>query len=107
MRSYNHITSHHGVSIRPGSQACAQAKKLGDTRFLSRHAPALPLEGCDSAECACRYRHYEDRRQQSRRSINATFLDRIYSGEERRTLPERRRIKNARGQSYFEYCAGD
>ena len=67
----------------------------------------LPLDGCDTRDCACRYRHHEDRRQKPRRCDDLGVTGKLYAGENRRALPERRRIKQAKGQSYFEYSAGD
>ena len=39
------------VSIRPGRGACAAAKALGETRFLSGVAPSTPLADCESPHC--------------------------------------------------------
>jgi hypothetical protein len=58
----------HAVTIATGPRACAAARALGDRRFLSRDAPVLPLKDCDSAECTCRYEHFEDRRKGPRRA---------------------------------------
>lgn len=52
----------HAVSIKPCTKACAAALKAEGVRFLAQDAPRLPLAGCDSSACTCRYRHYDDRR---------------------------------------------
>ena len=67
----------------------------------------LPLEDCDVSSCTCRYRHYDDRRDRLRRSDDLGERGKRYAGEDRRMLPERRMIKRARGQDYFEYSAGE
>ena len=67
----------------------------------------LPLEDCDTGNCTCRYRHYEDRRDRQRRSSDLRATNKRYSGEDRRVLSERRLVKRARGQDYFDYLAGD
>ena len=67
----------------------------------------LPLEDCDTSNCTCRYRHYEDRRDRQRRSSDLRVTEKLYTGEDRRMLSERRLIKQARGQDYFDYLAGD
>ena len=67
----------------------------------------LPLVDCDTRSCACRYRHYDDRRERLRRTDDLRITGGRFAGEERRLLPERRRIKRARGQDYFAYSAGD
>ena len=55
-------TEFHAVSIRFKAGACAAAKMLAEERYLSSEAPKLPLEGCDSASCECRFVHHKDRR---------------------------------------------
>ena len=59
----------HAVSIEPGSKACAESRKLEDRRFLASAAPMLPLRGCTSATCQCRYTHYNDRRTKRDRRV--------------------------------------
>lgn len=58
------------------------------------------------ADCTCRYRHFEDRRQGQRRDASLGVTRMIFTGEEQRSC-ERRRVKRAKGQSYFDYSAGD
>ena len=53
---------YHAVSIRPGVESCGAAQRLGNMRFLSSKAPALPLPECNFSPCTCRYAHYSDRR---------------------------------------------
>ena len=60
--------SHHAVSIATGPRCCGPARALRGERFLSREAPKLPLKDCDAADCACRYEHHQDRRQNLRRA---------------------------------------
>ena len=62
-------SAYHAVSLRYSMNACDAAKALTGHRFLSREAPQLPLPGCDSLSCRCKYLHHADRR----------------SGEDRRT----------------------
>jgi hypothetical protein len=57
------------VSIQPGNPCCAAARQQSSIRFLCASAPRLPLPECDVANCACRYRHFPDRRSgQDRRT---------------------------------------
>lgn len=58
----------HCVEIRADPNACEAVKLLGDRRLLSDEAPAIPLPGCDNQQCACRYAHFDDRRQHDRRN---------------------------------------
>lgn len=52
----------HAVSIRPGPGACHAALGLEGQRFLSNAAPPIPVPGCDSQNCRCRFVHFSDRR---------------------------------------------
>lgn len=62
---------YHAVSIEPGLRCCAEARKAEGKRFLSSAAPMLPLKGCTSATCQCRYVHHNDRRSNQRdRRVN-------------------------------------
>jgi hypothetical protein len=61
----------HAVSIEFGQSACQQARKLEGQRFLSASAPMLPLAGCGTTACRCRYVHHNDRRDyQHDRRVN-------------------------------------
>jgi hypothetical protein len=57
----------HAVTIAASPNACAAAQACKGKRFLSAEAPWLPLEECDVKRCNCKYRHYPDRRGDSRR----------------------------------------
>ena len=61
----------HAVIIRFDAEACAAARALENTRFLSREAPTTPLPDCDAETCNCKYVHYNDRRKEDsdRRSM--------------------------------------
>lgn len=61
----------HAVSIEPGPRACLEARRLEGQRFLSTAAPMLPLKGCGTTSCQCRYVHHNDRRNNQRdRRVN-------------------------------------
>lgn len=55
----------HCVSIVNKGDCCEQVNALTGKRFLSKEAPALPMEECTMPHCECRYQHFEDRRQSS------------------------------------------
>ena len=56
------------VSIYCGIDACQNARRLRDQRFLAKDAPQLPLSSCSQPKaCACRYLKHKDRRSESRR----------------------------------------
>jgi len=82
----------HAVSIvYGGPDACREARSLARHRFLAREAPALPLAGCGSAACACRYAHHDDRRIELRRACDEWRAEPPYAGAERRLHRGRRR----------------
>ena len=60
---------YHAVSIETGSRACEAARALEGRRFLSSSAPMLPLNGCNSTTCQCRYVHHSDRRASRDRRV--------------------------------------
>jgi len=61
--------SYHCVEVRAATSACEAVQQLGNIRFLSREAPVLPVSGCTMPkQCACRYAHHDDRRNDHRRN---------------------------------------
>lgn len=84
-------TKFHAVSIIPGESACAAAHRFTKQRFLSAHAPRLPLPTCDAARCTCHYKHHKDRRAGPRRRGDwGGTLVAQYTGTERRRTRGRR-----------------
>ena len=80
----------HAVIVVGPANACAAAQACKGKRFLSSEAPRLPLKGCDSARCECRYRHYNDRRGEPRRGDERTGGARPRVSAERRSTRARR-----------------
>ena len=56
------------VQVRRGRDACAAVGAFRDQVILAADAPALPVAGCDRAQCGCRYEFLADRRQDDRRT---------------------------------------
>jgi hypothetical protein len=83
----------HAVMIAPGPRACQAARGLREHRFLSREAPPLPLKECDSAECTCRYEHFDDRRKGPRRAHEMGVAIDGYEDAEKRAKQKRGRRK--------------
>lgn len=82
----------HAVSVIPGRGACESAKQALRVRFLSKEAPRLPLAGCQSRSCQCRYRHHDDRRRSLRRASDVLASGRYWPGKERRSSGGRRSV---------------
>lgn len=53
----------HSVEIVNDAMDCTRANSLQGQRYLSAQAPTLPLKGCNSSPCRCRYVHHADRRK--------------------------------------------
>jgi hypothetical protein len=79
------------VSVDTGWTCCAASRELEGRYFLVAEAPALPLPGCDEANCECAYRHHADRRQAARRDDDMGL-----SGLGLRPADERRRGRDRR-----------
>ena len=63
----------HGVAIEPADgHACRAVLALADATVLpGARGPLFPLDNCDRrASCACKYRHYSDRRSALRRETD-------------------------------------
>jgi len=85
-------TGYRCVSIDAGLNACRAAHRLTGRRFLPREAPALPLATCDEKQCACRYVHHSDRRDDDRRDPFGRFGGIVpEQAQERRGRDRRRR----------------
>ena len=79
--------------------ACEQVLKLHGKRFLSAEAPVLPLPGCDQ-NCSCKFKHYNDRRQDERRdSFSPSGIH--YSDYKNRRIGGDRRRSSARNQTHI------
>jgi hypothetical protein len=55
-------------------------------------APMLPLADCTRpAQCKCKYKKWEDRRQDDRRALDSGIASQYYSGNEKRARRRGRR----------------
>lgn len=89
---------YRGVSLEfdpTNPDICERAKAIGTRRFLVGEAPTLPLQGCASPRCACKYAHHKDRRdvEDDRRhpsSLQAELYGRKDGGERRKKRGRRK-----------------
>ncbi len=82
---------YHCVEVIAPKDGCDAARALRSVRILSADAPRLPLATCDHpATCECTYRHFDDRRQETRREDEVALLRPAHKGPERRKRPGRR-----------------
>jgi hypothetical protein len=89
----NARSGYHCVEVRAGVRACEAAQYLGNVRFLPGEAPALPVSGCTEQQCACRYIHHDDRREDDRRNPCGLWANLTPAEGERRSRAERRRSR--------------
>lgn len=84
---------HPAVTIVTGARCCDAVKAIGGLRVLASQAPALPMKNCRMpAECRCRFKKHQDRREdeQGRRSAVGQERAAWYAGEQRRKSRDRR-----------------
>ena len=85
-------TRWRAVRIAPGLICCDAVREYDEQVFLSSESPTLPVDGCNVADCRCKYIHLEDRRTGSDRRAQldelADFLP--FNQTERRRVPSRR-----------------
>ena len=83
---------YHCVEVRAGTPACEAVRHLGNVRFLSAEAPALPLSGCTLQACRCSYVHHDDRREDDRRNPYGQWsnVPSTIPGERRKRTDRRR-----------------
>ena len=91
---------YRAISIVCGQNSCAAVKAIGSKRFLIEDSdvPLLPLTECDAENCACKYIHREDRREEGeRRTISGQGTERhLISGKvEQREKRGRRKSDSA------------
>lgn len=99
---------YHAVSIKKGLFPCKAVIFYSGRRFFSHDAPVLPLSSCsDCANCECRYRHHNDRRN----SDNERRIENIISSPSRslksnvsKSLNDRR--KQGRGRRWDDRETG-
>ncbi len=83
------VNPYHCVSIRFGPKSCQLVRAIDGQRFLAGSAPQLPLPGCETASCDCRYLHHDDRRAAKDRRANVRDR-RAYRMKDRREGSGRR-----------------
>jgi len=87
------ISAYHCVEVKIPYDACEAVMKLHGMRYLSAEAPALPLAACDQ-NCNCKFKHFDDRRDQERRDAFDTSGIHFSGSKNRRLGHDRRRKKS-------------
>jgi len=86
------------VSIICGPGACAEVLALGNRRFLPGQIGKLPVPGCSSPDCRCKFEHHPDRRdfEGDKRAPTALRSD-LYTASGK---PDRRTRKGRRKSDF-------
>ena len=96
--SANVAYAYRAVSVYSRTDCCEASARLESQKFLAAHAPTLPLGGCtQAAHCRCRYKHYQDRRQDVRRDADHG-LPGQYVANNRRYRRDRRKPQTSGGR---------
>ncbi|MDD4882168.1 MAG: hypothetical protein PHX10_11380 [Gallionellaceae bacterium] len=106
------VSHEHAAGVRPAPRdrgfwgrqfivpdpepACPQARALHGHCFAYGKTPALPLQGCSSAGCACHYRDLAERRSGKERRSGQDRREQVRFEE----IEERRLGKDRRGNHY-------
>jgi hypothetical protein len=87
---------YRAVTVVCEGDSCAAAQALEGKKILLKDGgvPKIPLAGCTSSECHCRYKHFEDRREPAGdRRLPGSIQTSLYqhkAGSERRQARGRR-----------------
>jgi hypothetical protein len=88
-QTQENVTHHEyrGVSVIAAEDDCCQAARdIIGKRYLTDEAPRLPLSDCDAAVCRCKYKRFDERREDLRRSSDIGFDPTIHwQGDENRS----------------------
>jgi hypothetical protein len=83
------------IEIKTCLMACKAVGKYKSKRLLISESPMLPVPGCDSKECECKFLRYDDRRKGDRRSRVTTAASQIISEHSnKRVRTDRRKPKS-------------
>lgn len=71
---------YQGVSIDPFENACFNVLELKNKRFLATQVSTLPVIGCNTVHCKCKYIHHADRRYPN------TIIGNVFSKKKRESV---------------------
>lgn len=72
---------------------CGAAADIAGRRYLAHEVPRFPLDGCDSDNCRCSYKLFNDRRTDLRRASDVAYdiASELRTADNRRGDPPGRR----------------
>jgi len=84
-----------GVQVIPCSNACKSAISISKMVFLEAELSRLPLVSCDQAyHCKCKFKYFDDRRQNEDRRSSSKVLQDVFNGDEHRVKKKKGRRKD-------------
>ena len=85
--------NYRAVSVVPDSRGgCDAVKAITEQRYLLDEAPMLPLAECNrGGQCKCKYKRWDDRRQEDRRALDHGFSNQFFHDEDSRSNRRGRR----------------
>lgn len=97
-RKINSRNVYAALCIEPGNNSCEAAQRVAGEKYLVNEAPKLPLPGCDPAQCECRFKDHDDRRESHEDRMNpygSALTTQLFeaSGESNRRIRRRGRRK--------------
>ena len=85
------------VAIKTGLIHCKAVTPYKSKRMLMSEAPMLPISGCNSKDCECKFIRYEDRRRGDRRTVMKAAASQIISEHDnKRVRVDRRKSKTSK-----------
>lgn len=85
---------YRGVQVvTPPDGCCSAAADIAGQRYLAHEVPRFPLDGCDSDNCRCSYKLFNDRRTDLRRASDVAYdmASELRTAENRRAATPGRR----------------
>jgi len=74
---------YQAVSVASYGGGCSEVASIAGQRFLVKVAPLIPLQGCASNHCNCRYVRHDDRRHLGRdRRLGVGMVSEIFEVSE-------------------------
>jgi len=88
-------TKYHAIQVLPCEHSCDPARWVSSKIYLVSELSKLPLASCNKIdECGCKFKHYEDRRQNEDRRTDSIVLQNTFSGDETRKQKKKGRRDN-------------
>ena len=93
---------YQAVSVASYGGGCSEVESIAGERFLVKTAPLIPLHGCASHHCNCRYVRHDDRRHLGRdRRLGVGMVSEMFDTSE----TQNRRFQKSPGRRKTDLAA--